>query len=360
MNGTEHIKSKVERGVGEITLNRPEALNALTLEMIVEMDKCLEAFAEDKSVRIVLVTSNSDKAFCAGGDIKAVAKAAKELQEGTGDGELCNKLFRAEYQLNARIQHLQKPYISFIDGICMGGGMGISVHGSHRIVTERARFAMPEVNIGFFPDVGSGFALNRLPGEIGTWLAMTGSSISGGDMLKCKLATHFIDVDGIEPLLDNLRTADWQRADGTSIINAILANYCEENIDVHSDLEPMFSDIDRVFKGDTVDEIFRNLEAEGGDWAQDTLKQLRQACPISVVIALAHIRASQDKDFDDVMAAEYKLSRFFMEHPDFYEGVRAALIDKDHAPQWSSAYKDLESFAYQYILDSYEDWNLAL
>jgi enoyl-CoA hydratase/carnithine racemase len=189
---------------------------------------------------------------------------------------------------------------------------------------------------------------------------MTGSSLSGGDMLKCKLATHFIDVDGIEPLLDNLKTADWERADGTSILNAILANYCEENIDVHSDLEPMFPDIGRLFKGDTVGDIFSNLEADNSEWAQETLKQLHKACPISVVVALAHIRASQDKSFDDVMAAEYKLSHFFMKHPDFYEGVRAALIDKDHSPQWSSDYKDLESFTYQKILDSYQDCDLAL
>lgn len=360
MTGTDHIESRIENGVGEIILNRPKALNALTLDMLEEISRCLDAFAKDKSVGIVLVTSTSDRAFCAGGDIKTVALHAKAMQEGTDDGTLCQKLFQTEYQLNSKIKHFQKPYISLIDGICMGGGMGISVHGSHRIVTERARFAMPEVNIGFFPDVGSGFSLNRLTGGTGMWLAMTGSHITGDDMLKCGLATHYIDVAGLEPLLENIRSADWRRSDATSIANAILANYCEQETDIESDLDAHSNVINRLFHADTVEDIFNNLEQEHSDWARDMRQKMAKACPVSVVLAHAHLKASRDKKFDEVMQAEFQLSQFFVEHPDFYEGVRAMLIDKDNTPKWSSRYDSLEDDLYDLIMERYADRDLGL
>ena len=358
MQETEHIKSSVENGIGWIVLNRPSALNALTLDMIRTMDTVLQGFENDKNVRLVIVTSTSDKAFCAGGDVKSVALAVKNGAADKDTKNLPARLFAAEYKLNARIKRFSKLYISFIDGICMGGGMGISVHGNHRIVTGRSVFAMPEVHIGFFPDVGSGSALNDLKGEIGTYLGITGSRINGADMLKCGLATHYIDQDGIAPLLENLKTADWKRSDPTSIANAILANYCEEGNDVSSALEPHFTDINRIFALNDPQKIMAELEKETASWAGEALGNMQKACPLSVRLTLAHLRAMRDKSFESVMRNEYRLAMYFTDQPDFYEGIRAMLIDKDYAPQWSVGYEDIGDDIYRSALATYKGKDL--
>lgn len=326
-------------GVGLITLNRPDALNALNLDMIREMSPKLDEWKENSKIYAVVLTGAGDRAFCAGGDVKAVALDAHAMQNGQSEGQLTRDFFREEYPLNHQIFHYPKPYISLIDGIVMGGGKGLSAHGSHRVVTENTLFAMPETGIGFFPDVGGSYFLPRAPGESGLYLALTSARINAVDALYIGFGTHYLPQKGLEPLLENLTTADWNRADPLSIANAILSNYSSENIEDEGILRDLQKDIDRHFRFDTVEKIVESLqgEEENTEWAKETLKALEERSPTSLKVTLAQIRRGEKMEFDDAMVMEYRLSQRFMQSHDFYEGIRAQLIDKDRAPKWDPA-----------------------
>jgi len=329
----------VEGSAGVITLNRPQVLNALTFNMVREMDRQLIAWANDPAIKTVMITGAGDKAFCAGGDIKSVALAIKN---GGKERDEMAEFFRAEYTLNHRIFTFPKPYISLINGIVMGGGKGVSAHGSHRIVTENTVFAMPEATIGFFPDVGGGYFLPRCPGQTGTYLALTSRRIKTFDTLYIGFATHVVPLANIAELRAAIAEAPHDLEDWLKQLAIQPAGRSGLNINLgagtapgESELAPYRAKIDKCFVHDHVEEIFAALERDASPWALETLKTMKAVSPSSLKIALKQIRKGAKMDFAQVMTMEYRLSQACLNRPDFYEGVRAALIDKDRQPRWN-------------------------
>lgn len=347
------ILFEIQGGIGLITLNRPQALNALNLGMIRLMDKKLVEWAGDDAVKAVVIRGAGDRAFCSGGDVKAVAIEARAMNEGKGDGRLCRDFFREEYTLNNRIYTYPKPYIALIDGIVMGGGKGLSAHGSHRIVSEKVMFAMPETNIGFFPDVGGSYFLPRCPGQTGVYLALTSKRIGAADTIYIGFATHHVPSARMQELLDSLC------ATGADI-DAVLKNFSTEAPGL-SEVEASREKIDACFGHDRIEDIIAALEKDGSPFAQETLTAMRGMSPTSLKIALRQIRLGAKLDFQAAMTMEYRLSQNCMQGHDFYEGIRAALIDKDRKPLWNPARaEDVSDKAVEDHFKSLGDQDLVL
>ncbi len=311
-----------------VTLNRPEALNALTLDMCQDLDKRLAEWAEDPEVEAVLINGAGSRAFCAGGDIRAIYDAAK-----SGD-PLTAAFFYAEYHLNRRIFHFPKAYIAVIDGITMGGGVGVSAHGSHRVATERTTFAMPETGIGLFPDVGASYLLPRLPGKLGLYLGLTGYRMKAADCLYSEVATHYLASEALPALEAALVEAEWS-GDTHEVAGGILDELASDPGE--PPLAAHRAEIDRLFAGASVEEIFAKLEAADTDWAKETLAHLRTRSPMSLKITFRAIDEGSRLDFDSVMTMEYRLSQACIASHDLAEGIRAAVIDKDNKPDWQPA-----------------------
>jgi enoyl-CoA hydratase len=307
---------------GLIILHRPRALNALNLGMVQEMTRALEAWQKDPAVTRIVVTGAGEKAFCAGGDIRHLT----ELGRADRKAEALD-FWREEYRLNALIKRYPKPYISLIDGIVMGGGVGVSLHGSHRVAGERYLFAMPEVGIGFFPDVGATYALPRLPGETGMYIALTGERIRRADAVMLGLATHAMDSSRIGAAKDAL-------IGGAPVEDALKATAVDPGpapLAEHRGL------IDRCFSGDSVPKILRNLDdvaAKGSAFAAGLAATIRTKSPTSLSIAFEQVRRGRSLDFNDAMKMEFRIVSRVIDGHDFYEGVRATLIDKDGKPHW--------------------------
>jgi len=337
---TDEIRFERQGGLAVVTLDRPKALNALTLPMIRAFDPQLARWAEDPAVKAIVVRGAGDRAFCAGGDVLAIVEAGRALKRGDADGAgaLARDFFREEYLLNRRVHTLPKPYVALLDGITMGGGVGLSVHGRFRIVTEKTLFAMPEVGIGLFPDVGGTWFLPRCPGEIGTWLALTGSRLNAADALYAGVGTHFVPSADLDDLIAALATA-LGRSEGTADTDRVV----EDVISGHAKpageapLAAHREEIDRCFHFDSVEEIVQSLENEGTDWASSTLKSLKHMSPTSLKVTLRQIRLGATMGFDDAMTMEYRLSQALLSGNDFYEGIRALLVDKDRSPKWQPA-----------------------
>lgn len=307
---------------GVITLNRPKALNAMSVPMIETLAHTLQQWQTNPEIAFVLIQSNTSKAFCAGGDIRAVYGA--RLQD---DFKFCDTIFRQEYRLNHLISTYPKPYIALINGICMGGGMGISVHGSHRVVTENAVLAMPETGIGYFPDVGASYFLNQCPGEIGTFLGIVGEKMTAADALYANLATHYVPSSSLDLLIQQLLKAG-SAEQAIELIEKANQSSPSSNLAQHQPL------IDQCFKGDTVEEIMKSLEESGDSLAWDWLRILDKRSPTSLRVSLELLRRNQDKSLKEALAVEFRLSQRFARHYDFFEGIRAVLIDKDNMPHW--------------------------
>ena len=317
---TEELLVAVDNGIGRLTLNRPKALHALTTGMCAAMDAALIAWEKDAGVcAVVLDHADGTRGFCAGGDIRKVA------QSGRGDGVEAAEFFRVEYILNTRIKRFPKPFIALLDGVTMGGGVGISVHGSHRIATDRTIFAMPETGIGLFPDVGGGWFLPRLDGELGTWLALTGAQLRGADVLAAGIATHFVPSDRIEPLKADLLSG----GDIESAIAPVAQPSAPPSYAIHMDT------INRCFSHDTMAGIIAALRADGSDWAVAQADILEKRSPLSMTVSLRQLREGRDMiSFEDVMRMEYRLACHITRTNDFSEGVRSVIEDKDNAPDW--------------------------
>ncbi len=318
------VLSKVDGYAGVITLNRPKALNALSLSMIREITRLLMEWKDDPDVRTIIIQSSSGKAFCAGGDVRSVYEARLK-----GDEDYMVAIFQEEYLLNFMIHMYPKPYIALIDGIAMGGGMGISIHGSHRIVTERSVLAMPEVNIGFFPDVGASYFLNRCPGEIGTFLGVLGESITAEDALYTGLATHrlaSLEIPGIYQALTEAQSS----AEVDDILQDAAGGQSDCFLQTHRNL------IDRCFGFNTVEEIFEALQQESNPIVREWLKGSLKKSPTSLKLALALLRRTKGMGLREILALDFQVSRHCVEAPDFFEGIRAVLIDKDQNPSWNS------------------------
>ena len=306
--------------VGRVLINRPKALNALTLDMVRGFTQALRTFHDDPHVHAVVIEGAGDRAFCAGGDIRA-------LRDGqlSGDRTGVEAFFREEYDLNFMIATYAKPYIALIDGICMGGGIGVSVHGPHRVATEHAMFAMPETAIGFFPDIGGTFFLPRLPGHLGVYLGLTGLRTTGADAVHAGFATHFVSRARLPALSAAL----------AEIGVAALARFAEPlppcSIETH------LAAIDHCFSAGTVGEIVARLERETGDWAAAALKAMRTVSPTALAFTLEAFRHGAGMTLRQTLDAEFLLTRTTMAYPDFAEGVRAMVVDKDRQPKWRPA-----------------------
>ncbi len=307
--------------LGLITLNRPKALNALTQGMCVAMKAQLDAWVKDDAVKSVAVRGNGDRAFCAGGDIRAL------YESGQAKTPYALQFYRDEYVLNATIKRYPKPYVALIHGIDMGGGVGVSVNGSHRVAGESMVFAMPETGIGLFPDVGGSYFLPRCPGQLGMFLGLTGARLKTTDSLYAGIATDFVPMAHWDMLLAAL-------ADGTAP-NTAIAGLKDSVPDTF--LAEHREAIDRTFGCNSVEEILAALDAERTDWAQDAASTIRAKSPTSLKISFRQIREGKSLDFDECMKMEYRMVNRIVAGRDFYEGVRAVIIDKDNAPKWRPA-----------------------
>lgn len=321
MNDENEVIFEKRGALGLITLNRPKALNALTHAMCVSMKAQLDVWAKDSDIKTVAVRGAGDRAFCAGGDIRAL------YDSGKAGSSYPLEFYRDEYLLNAAIKHFPKPYVALIHGFDMGGGVGVSIHGSHRIAGETMVFAMPETGIGLFPDVGGSYFLPRCPGQIGMYLGLTGARVKTADSLYAGLATHFVPMAKWEGLLDTLSKA--------TNIEVALAPIQEQVPDTF--LSEHRSAIDRIFAGNSVEGILSALDAEREDWADDAAKTLRTKSPTSSKITVRQLREGAKLDFDACMRMEYRMVSRVVAGHEFYEGVRATIIDKDGAPKWSPA-----------------------
>lgn len=318
---TDQLLTFIENGVGRIRLNRPKAIHALTPEMCAAINDALLAWADDPSVVAVMIDHAEGRGFCAGGDIALIANSAK------ADCVEAEAFFHVEYRMNHLLFVYAKPIVAFIDGIVMGGGVGLSLPARFRIATERTSFAMPETGIGLFPDVGGGWFLPRLPGRVGAWLAATGSRIDGADCVAIGIATHYIASDKLDALKARIM------ADPTG-----LAEILDENAETPppSRLEAARADIDRLFASDEAEEIVAALKADGGEWATKQLSVLATKSPQTIKVALRQLVEGGNKtDFADNMAMEYGVACAVIRRPDFVEGVRAVIFDKDNAPSWT-------------------------
>lgn len=310
--------------VGLITLNRPKALNALTLGMVTAMRAKLEEWAEDSAVGVVLVRGAGSKAFCAGADIRAVRES------GLAGTPYALDFFRAEYQLNAYIKRYPKPYVALIHGICMGGGLGLSVHGQYRVAGSSAVFAMPETGIGFFPDVGASYFLSRLGGQVGLYLGLTGARVKAADAFYLKLATHWVPSEYWEAFVDALASGD----EPTDILTEMARDLLPS-----APISDRREEIDAIFKSSSVGDILAMLDQDEIDdeWSSETAALIRRRSPTSLNLTYNEIRSGKTLGFDDCMRMEYRMVNRILQGKDFYEGVRAVIVDKDNAPKWTPA-----------------------
>ncbi|MGN8000913.1 enoyl-CoA hydratase/isomerase family protein [Sphingomonas sp. 22176] len=315
------ILTAIEGPVARLRLNRPKALHALNTGMCQAMLDALDAWEGDHAVHIVLLDHAEGRGFCAGGDIRMIADS------GAGDGQGAADFFRIEYRLNHRLFTYPKPIVAFADGIVMGGGVGISQPARFRVATENTKFAMPETGIGLFPDVGGGWYLSRLPGRMGEYLALTGHRLDGAECLALGLATHYLPAEALASAKAQIATAPDK---ALAILDDLSAEPPIAKILAH------YADIDRLFAGDTVEEIFAALAAEDGEWAAATLATLRTKSPQACKVSLRIVREGRAMpDFAAEMVQEYAVATRVCRLPDFAEGVRAVIVDKDNAPRWS-------------------------
>lgn len=319
MSQEPEILCEARGAAGLVRLNRPKALNALTLGMVRGLSAALDRWERDPAISSIVIRGQGERAFCAGGDIRAIYELCREGRQAEALA-----FWREEYTLNARIKACRKPYVALIEGIVMGGGVGVSLHGSHRVAGEGYAFAMPEVGIGFFPDVGATYALPRLPGRTGTWLALTGSRIGRDDALALGLATHAAAASDFDAIERELAAGE--------PVEAVLARHARPTGEAPH--VPRRVLIDAAFSRGSVAAVLSALDGDGSSWAKETAATIRAKSPTSLSIAFEQMRRGASLDFPGAMRTEFRIvSRIIFGH-DFAEGVRAAIIDKDQAPRW--------------------------
>lgn len=313
-----------------ITFNRPEALNALTLGMIRAIRAILATYKEDEGVKALVFKGAGGKAFCAGGDIKAVYHAGVGLTDPAQKAALAKTYFADEYRMNRELFSYPKPIVAMMDGITMGGGFGVAGPCRYRVATENTSFAMPETGIGFFPDVGSMYYLTRVPDRMGHWMALTGHTVNGANMMAFGLASHSMPSSKIEECI-----AEICKSDGG--VQAVLERMHQSHAPKNETLRSVVKIITKAFEHNTVEKILAALDEPGHDFAARTAAIMHSRSPTSLKVTHAHYQKMQGRSFDEVTAMDYRLSiRFALGH-DFYEGIRAALIDKDKNPKWTPA-----------------------
>ncbi|SEM69514.1 enoyl-CoA hydratase/isomerase family protein [Bradyrhizobium sp. OK095] len=328
MSGVEEGDLIVRRegAAGVIRLNRPKALNAMTLEMSIGIDAALDRFETDPEVAVIVLEGAGERGLCAGGDIRGLWESSRE------GGDLGARFWRQEYIMNARIARYPKPYVAFMDGLVMGGGVGLSGHASHRIVTDRTKLAMPEVGLGFFPDVGGTWLLSRSPGEIGTYFGLTGQTMNGPDAIHAKFADAVVPAakwPELREALTKVRSGA-TAADVSKLINSFATGDAAGPV---AEKEPM---IDALFGFDRMEDIFAALKRDGSEFALATLKTLNEKSPRGMVVTLKLLRLARTaSSLEECLVREYRAALEVFRSDDFREGVRAAVIDKDRNPTFS-------------------------
>jgi enoyl-CoA hydratase len=315
------LLTRIEGSVGRLTLNRPKALHALTLGMCQAMTDALMAWRDDPAVKLVLLDHSGERGFCAGGDIKALAES------GRGDGSAARFFFHTEYRLNHLLFVYPKPVVAVMDGVTMGGGVGITDPARYRVATERTTYAMPETGIGLFPDVGGGWFLPRMPGNIGRWLSLTGARIKAADCELIGVATDYIESAKIPEFKARL-VAD------PDAVETLLTEL--EGDAGRPPLAAVQDKIDRLFGGETMEAIFAALAADGSEWAAEQLSILRTKSPSSMKVSLRQLQlGAKATSFAEHMAMEYRIGARQVRTHDFLEGVRAVVVEKDNKPAWN-------------------------
>jgi enoyl-CoA hydratase len=307
-------------GCGHVTLNRPKAINALNFDMCRTIIAALQSWEFDPEIEAIILDHSSGRGFCAGGDLRALYESLR-----SGGSEVLD-FFRTEYRLDHLLFTLAKPSVCFLDGIVMGGGAGIAMPCSYRVATESTIFAMPETGIGFFPDVGAGWFLSRLPDRIGQWLALTGARLDGADCLRLGLATHYLPRNELSSVKARIQKAPDE-------LEVILSDASVSPPPARIDM--FHSDIDRLFTPDRVEDIFKLLSADPSPWASEQLAEMRKRSPRSCKVALRALTEGRTlTKFSEIMQLEYRVASRLARKPDFSEGVRAFVIDKDDSPNW--------------------------
>ncbi|WP_448043085.1 enoyl-CoA hydratase/isomerase family protein [Bradyrhizobium liaoningense] len=315
-----------EGAAGVIRLNRPKAINAMTLEMSIGIDAALDRFETDPEVAVIILEGAGDRGLCAGGDIRGLWESSRE------GGDLGARFWRQEYVMNARIAKYPKPYVAFMDGLVMGGGVGLSGHASHRVVTDRTKLAMPEVGLGFFPDVGGTWLLSRSPGEIGTYFGLTGQTMNGPDAIHAKFADAVVPAAKWPELRESLTKIGQgaTAADVSKLINGFATGETAGPVTAKQAM------IDALFGFDRMEDIFAALARDGSEFAQGTLKTLNEKSPRGMVVTLKLLRLARTaSNLEECLVREYRAALEVFRSDDFREGVRAAVIDKDRNPIWS-------------------------
>jgi enoyl-CoA hydratase len=318
------VATGIEGAAGVVTLDRPRALNALTTAMRAEIAAAFEAWARDPQVYAALIVSATERAFCAGGDVREMVDWGRKRPHDA------LRSLASEYALNWQLDCFSKPTVSLMDGMAMGSGIGITLYGTHRVAGERYRFAMPETGIGLFPDDGVCWAFARMPDEIGMYLALTGRAVGRADAYRLGLVTHCIPAARFAEIRSALADAD--------PVDPVLDSRHEDP--GPGEIETLRGVVARCFCGDGVEDIIARLEAERGAeqaWAAEVLQDLARSSPTSLKVTHRHVRLAKGRDLNAVLTENYRLASRFMQGHDFYEGVRAALIDRDHAPKWRPA-----------------------
>jgi enoyl-CoA hydratase len=315
-----------EGSAGIIRLNRPKALNAMTLEMSLGIDAALDQFGTDPAVALVVLEGAGERGLCAGGDIRGLWESSKV------GGDLGKVFWRQEYVMNARIAKFPKPYVAFMDGLVMGGGVGLSAHSSHRVVTERTKLAMPEVGLGFFPDVGGTWLLSHSPGELGTYFGLTGQTMNGPDAIHARFADAVVPSakwPALREALTKVR-AGVTSAEAKKLIDGFATG------ETAGPVAAMQATIDKWFAHDRMQDIVAALQRDGSELAQATLKTLNEKSPRGMVVTLKLLRLARTaKSLEECLVREYRAALQVFASDDFREGVRAAVIDKDRNPRWS-------------------------
>ncbi len=311
--------------IGSIILNRPKSLNALTGDMCKSLREKLIEWQRDDALKAVVIRGAGDRAFCAGGDIRTL------YDNGVKNVEKSLAFFQLEYSMNSTLHHFTKPYVSLLDGITMGGGAGVSLHGSHRVATEKFLFAMPETGIGFFPDIGAGYFLNKCPSRLGFYLGLTGVRIKAGDAKALGLVTHIVAHGDGDVLVQALCDADLSENAFDKVSETIerFAMQCAP-----SSLVEEQDEISAAFSQQNMEAIFASLNLLDTKWSAETLATLKSKSPLSLKVTLEQLQRAENLSFDEVMQMEFWMAKQFMHTDDFYEGVRAALVDKDRNPVW--------------------------
>lgn len=315
-----------EGAAGVIRLNRPKAINAMTLEMSIGIDLALDRFEIDPAVSVIILEGAGERGLCAGGDIRGLWESSRE------GGDLGARFWRQEYVMNARIAKYPKPYVAFMDGLVMGGGVGLSGHASHRVATDRTKLAMPEVGLGFFPDVGGTWLLSRSPGEIGTYFGLTGQTMNGPDAIHAKFADAVVPAARWPELREALTKVRQgaTAADVTKLINGFATGETAGPVAAN---EPV---IDALFGFDRMEDIFAALKRDGSEFALATLKTLNEKSPRGMVVTLKLLRLARTaSSLEECLVREYRAALEVFRSDDFREGVRAAVVDKDRNPTWS-------------------------